>query len=58
MSSSHPGAGQEAPVALALIERGASRQGEVITLQHLGKHRQARITPPCTFDPTGDRLNA
>lgn len=58
VTSSYPGAGQDAPVALALIERGASRQGEVLTLQHLGQHRQARITPPCAFDPKGDLLNA
>jgi sarcosine oxidase subunit alpha len=58
VTSSYPGAGQEAPVALALIERGSSRHGEVITLQHLGKRRQAGITAPCAFDPKGDRLNA
>ena len=58
VTSSYPGAGLDAPVALALIERGANRHGEVITLQHLGKRRQARITPPCAFDPKGDRLNA
>lgn len=58
VTSAYPGAGLDAPVALALIERGASRHGEVITLQHLGKRRQARIAPPCAFDPKGDRLNA
>ncbi len=58
ITSSHPGAGLDAPVALALIEGGASRHGEVITLHHLGQRRQARITPPCAFDPKGDRLNA
>jgi sarcosine oxidase subunit alpha len=57
VTSSHPGAGQDTPVALALIECGAKRQGEVIALQHLGQRRQARITPPCAFDPKGDRLN-
>lgn len=58
VTSSHPGAGQDAPVALALIERGASRHGEVIALHHLGQRRQARITAPCAFDPLGDRLHA
>lgn len=58
ITSSHPGAGQEAPVALALIEGGASRHGEVITLQHLGQRRQAHISAPCAFDPKGERLNA
>ncbi len=58
VTSSHPGAGGDAPVALALIERGASRHGEVIPLHHLGRRRQAQITAPCAFDPKGERLNA
>ncbi|KSV74471.1 hypothetical protein N182_27910 [Sinorhizobium sp. GL2] len=45
------------PIALALIERGAARHGETIDIQHLGQIRQARIVPPCTFDPKGARLN-
>ncbi|MEP9371941.1 sarcosine oxidase subunit alpha family protein [Mesorhizobium sp. KR1-2] len=46
------------PIALALIERGASRHGETIDLQHLGMLRHATITGPCAFDPSGERLNA
>ncbi|MBD0416887.1 2Fe-2S iron-sulfur cluster-binding protein [Oryzicola mucosus] len=46
------------PIALGLIERGAARHGEVIDVQHLGEMRQARIAPPCAFDPEGERLNA
>jgi sarcosine oxidase, subunit alpha len=46
------------PIALALVERGSSRHGEIIDVQHLGKVRRARITPPCAFDPEGARLNA
>ena len=46
------------PVALALIERGASRHGETIDIQHLGVVRRATITAPCAFDPSGERLNA
>ncbi|MGI3163726.1 FAD-dependent oxidoreductase [Pseudooceanicola sp. 200-1SW] len=46
------------PVALALIERGRDRLGEVIEIQHLGHRRRARITAPCAFDPKGDRLHA
>jgi sarcosine oxidase subunit alpha len=46
------------PVALALIERGASRHGETIELQHLGATRRAVIAHPCAFDPEGARLNA
>jgi sarcosine oxidase subunit alpha len=46
------------PVALALIERGASRHGETIELQHLGATRRAVIAHACAFDPGGARLNA
>lgn len=46
------------PVALAVIERGASRHGETIDIQHLGLVRRATITAPCAFDPSGERLNA
>ena len=45
-------------IALAMIERGAERIGEVIELQHLGQRRRARLTAPCAFDPKGDRLHA
>ncbi len=58
VTSSYPGVGVPHPVALGLIERGASRHGEEIALQHLGKRRQARICAPCFYDPQGDRLNA
>ena len=46
------------PIALALIERGATRHGETIDLQHLGMLRRATIVAPCAFDPEGGRLNA
>ncbi|RWB03680.1 MAG: sarcosine oxidase subunit alpha family protein [Mesorhizobium sp.] len=46
------------PVALGLIERGATRHGETIEIQHLGKISKATITAPCAFDPAGDRLHA
>ena len=58
VTSRYPGVSVRHPVALGLIERGASRHGEVIELQHLGKRRKAQITAPCAFDPKGDRLNA
>lgn len=45
------------PIALGLIERGASRYGEIIDIQHLGAVRHARVASPCAFDPKGDRLN-
>ncbi|WP_269932817.1 sarcosine oxidase subunit alpha family protein [Aminobacter sp. HY435] len=46
------------PIALGLIERGASRHGETIDIQHLGMLRRATITAPCAFDASGARLNA
>ena len=46
------------PIALGVIERGASRTGDVIDIQHLGNVRQARIVAPCALDPEGARLNA
>ncbi len=58
VTSSYQGIGVDHPVALGLIERGASRHGEEITIQHLGQRRRARICAPCFFDPKGDRLNA
>jgi sarcosine oxidase subunit alpha len=45
------------PIALALIEAGVARHGEVIDIQHLGMLRRATITAPCALDPAGDRLN-
>jgi sarcosine oxidase subunit alpha len=45
------------PIALALIERGASRHGEIIEIQHLSVRQSARIAMPCAFDPKGERLN-
>jgi len=46
------------PIALGLIERGISRQGEIIDVRHMGEVRKARIVGPCAFDPEGGRLNA
>jgi sarcosine oxidase, subunit alpha len=45
------------PIALALIERGASRHGEIIEIQNLGLRQRARITKTCAFDPKGERLS-
>ncbi|PLP60158.1 sarcosine oxidase subunit alpha family protein [Mesorhizobium loti] len=58
VTSSYQSPTLQRPIALALIERGASRHGETIDLQHLGILRRATITGPCAFDPTGERLNA
>ncbi len=46
------------PIALALIERGATRHGETIEFHHLGTLRRATIAPPCAFDLEGTRLHA
>jgi sarcosine oxidase subunit alpha len=46
------------PIALALIERGIARHGEIIDIRHFGAIRKARIVGPCAFDPEGGRLNA
>jgi sarcosine oxidase subunit alpha len=58
ITSSYTSPNLQRPVALGFVERGAGRIGEVVTLQHLGHRFQARITPPCAFDPAGERLNA
>ncbi|MEQ8293355.1 MAG: 2Fe-2S iron-sulfur cluster-binding protein [Roseovarius sp.] len=46
------------PIALALLENGTDRMGDTITAWHLGKTRQATVSPPCALDPEGDRLDA
>lgn len=58
VTSSYPGAAVSHPVALGLIERGAQRHGEEITLHHLGTTRRALLVAPCFLDPNGDRLDA
>jgi sarcosine oxidase, subunit alpha len=58
VTSSHMSPTLDRPIALALIERGASRHGETIDIQHLGAVRRATIAPPCAFDREGERLNA
>lgn len=45
-------------IALALLENGAARMGETVTLDHLGAARQAQVCAPCFFDPDGERLHA
>ncbi|MCA2013735.1 (2Fe-2S)-binding protein [Cereibacter sphaeroides] len=58
VTSSHEGAGVDHPIALGLIERGAQRHGEEVTLHHLGTTRRAKLVAPCFLDPNGDRLDA
>ncbi len=46
------------PVALALVENGAARMGDTVSIWHLGETRRATICAPCVFDPEGERLHA
>ncbi|KAB7613519.1 NAD(P)-binding protein [Amylibacter sp. SFDW26] len=46
------------PIALAMVQNGAARMGETVTVWHLGETRNATICSPCFFDTDGDRLNA
>jgi sarcosine oxidase subunit alpha len=46
------------PVALGLVENGASRIGETVEIWHLGQTRQAVIATPVAFDPEGERMHA
>lgn len=45
------------PLAMALIERGEARKGEVVRVWDFGKTRPARIVDPRFYDPAGERLN-
>ncbi len=58
VTSSYHSATLNRPIALGLIERGAMRHGETIEIRHLGAIRRATISPPCSFDPQGSRLDA
>ena len=57
VTSSGPAPGAGGSHALAMIEGGLSRMGEVIRIFHLGDIRHARIAPACLFDPVGGRLD-
>ena len=48
----------EAPLALALVERGQDRMGDTVRVWDLGTWREARITGLCRYDPEGARLDA
>ncbi|MCJ8156595.1 sarcosine oxidase subunit alpha family protein [Sphingomonas sp. LaA6.9] len=47
-----------APLALALVERGQARMGEIVRIWDLDAWRDARITGLCRYDPEGARLDA
>jgi sarcosine oxidase subunit alpha len=56
ITSSYPSAALGRPVALALIENGASRHGEILEFEHLGKLSRGTLVAPCFLDPAGERL--
>ncbi|MEM9240018.1 MAG: glycine cleavage T C-terminal barrel domain-containing protein, partial [Pseudomonadota bacterium] len=58
VTSSYVSPTLERPIALALIEKGASRMGETVNVWHLGETREAVISSPVFFDPDGERLHA
>jgi sarcosine oxidase subunit alpha len=46
------------PIALALLDNGAARQGETVTVWHMDTQTPATVTAPCFLDPEGNRLHA
>jgi sarcosine oxidase subunit alpha len=48
----------ECPVALALVESGLNRHGEVLSFEHFGRRYEGTVVSPCFLDPDGERLNA
>ena len=57
VTSSHPSPNLGHPVALAMLQRGRARVGEIITVHHLGKAIDATVVVTPFFDPQGERLN-
>jgi sarcosine oxidase subunit alpha len=57
VTSSHPSPNLGHPVALAMLQRGRARVGEIITVHHLGKAIDAQVVITPFFDPQGERLN-
>ena len=57
VTSSHPSPNLGHPVALAMLQRGRARTGEIITVHHLGKAIDAQVVATPFFDPQGERLN-
>ena len=48
----------DCPVALALLEGGQGRAGDIVGVFHNGAIRKARVSAPCAYDPEGERLHA
>ena len=57
ITSSYDSAALGRPVALALIEDGLSRMGEVLEFEHLGARHRGAVTAICFLDPAGERLH-
>jgi len=57
ITSSHMGVGAGKPVALAMIEDGASRHGETLEFEHFGTLHRGTLVAPCFYDPKGARLD-
>jgi sarcosine oxidase subunit alpha len=57
ITSSHMGVGAGKPVALAMIEDGASRHGETLEFEHFGALHRGTLVAPCFYDPKGARLD-
>ncbi|MBL8270259.1 sarcosine oxidase subunit alpha family protein [Steroidobacter sp.] len=47
----------ERSIGLALLERGAARIGEIVTIFDEGSTLQARVVKPTFFDSAGERMN-
>ncbi|WP_299851006.1 2Fe-2S iron-sulfur cluster-binding protein [uncultured Roseovarius sp.] len=58
VTSSYDSPTLKRPIALGLLEQGAERIGEKITVWHLGKTVTATVCPPCFYDPEGVHLDA
>ena len=58
VTSSYASPTLDQPIALGLIENGAARHGEEVTIWHAEELRTATIVAPCFFDAKGDRLHA
>ena len=57
VTSSYWSPNLDAPVALAMLARGAQRMGERVRVHHLGTIIDAEVVSTTFFDPTGERLH-
>jgi len=46
------------PIALALVEKGAERRGDTLTVWHMDQQSAATVVSPVFLDPEGGRLDA